>query len=105
MRMERDAHQCQISRRLPEDTIPGSWLEKSSRNVEWGLTGSTANFVTASSPVSFKQTFPSGLLQEVSVNVPQHLIIAEITAQEIMRLTVYLLGHSVLTLEAWKLLV
>lgn len=27
------------------------------------LTGSTANFVTASSPVSFKQTFPSGILK------------------------------------------
>lgn len=43
------------------------------------LTGSTANFVTASSPEAFKQTFPSGTLESTSEWRPRSLAMIVLT--------------------------
>lgn len=61
----KSTYQCQTARLLLVDTRPkSSELDYAERKIQYvKLTGSTANFVTASSPDSFRQTFPSGTLK------------------------------------------
>ena len=68
------------------------------------LTGSTANLVTASSPVSFRQTFPSGTLRKRSANdLKRFGEQQKPLPRRTEELTVYLLEHYVLIQEACRL--